>query len=323
MATTPTAFPEPAIRFDRPTQIRAAIVGIAFIALYYDALYKLRYMWWHSADWSHGWLIPVFSAYLVHLRWERVRRCPERFTWVGLPLLFAGLLGYQWFLWVLPMTYPQYLMMLLTLLGVIVFLCGLPLLRHVWVPWLYLFFAIPLPKAIYFNLTDPLRRLAAIVATSLLSLIPSLDIEKVGSTINYNYLGRSGALGVADACSGMRSTMTLCALGVAVTFISERPWWQRIIMVAACVPIAVFSNFIRVTTTCLLHIYVDPKYATGTLPHVSRYGDAADRIRDLHRTGLACSTTCSWKWRRTNVRPAATAPDGTSDKWTRGPRDSQ
>ena len=58
--------------------------------------------------------------------------------------------------------------------------------------------------------------------------------------------------------------MTLCALGVAVTFISDRPWWQRLIMIASCIPIAVFSNFIRVTTTCVLHIFVDPQYATGT-----------------------------------------------------------
>ena len=264
MAATPTALPDPAIRFDRATQIRAAIVAVAFFGLYYEAFEALSFTWWHSADWSHGWLIPLFSVYLVYLRWDRVRRIPVRYAWLGLPVMLFGILGYQWFAWVLSITYLQYAMMLVTLLGIIVFLCGIPVLRQVWVPWLYLFFAIPLPKSIYFNLTDPLRRLAAIVATNVLGLIPSLDIEKVGSTINYVYQGRSGALGVADACSGMRSTMTLCALGVAVTFISDRPWWQRIIMVAACVPIAVFSNFIRVTTTCLLHIFVDPKYATGT-----------------------------------------------------------
>ena len=162
------------------------------------------------------------------------------------------------------MSYPQRTMMLLCLLGVVVFLCGLPIVRRVWVPWLFLFFAIPLPKDIYYLLTDPLRRIAAVVVTNLLGLIPGLDIEKVGSTIHFTYQGAIGALGVADACSGMRSTITLCALGVAVAFISDRPWWQRLIMVAACIPIAVFSNFIRVTTTCVLHIFVDPKYAIGT-----------------------------------------------------------
>jgi exosortase len=178
--------------------------------------------------------------------------------------MLASLAGYQWFLWVTPMGYPRATMMLLCLLGVVVALCGLPILRRIWVPWLYLFFAVPLPQSVYFRLTDPLRRLAAVVATQVLGLFGNLDIQKIGSNIEYVYQGQVGTLGVADACSGMRSTMTLCALGVAVAFISDRPWWQRVIMIASCIPIAVFSNFIRVTVTCILHIYVDPKYATGT-----------------------------------------------------------
>lgn len=61
----------------------------------------------------------------------------------------------------------------------------------------------------------------------------------------------------------MRSTVTLCALGVAVAFMSDRPRWQRIVLVLSCVPIATFCNFIRVTVTCWLHVFVDPKYASG------------------------------------------------------------
>jgi exosortase len=264
MASAPTSALQPTIEFDRPAQLRALIVGLAFVAVFYNVLLDLRYKWYHSADWSHGWLIPLFSAYLVYLRWDQVRRSPVRFTWVGLAVMIAALAAYQYSLWGLKIGYIRPFSMLVCLLGVIIFLCGLPIIRLIWVPWLYLFFAVPIPKTYYFALTDPLRRLAAIVATNVLGLFPSLDIEKVGSTIEYIYAGQRGTLGVADACSGMRSTMTLCALGVAVTFISNRPWWQRLIMVAACVPIAVFSNFIRVTTTCVLHIFVDPKYATGT-----------------------------------------------------------
>jgi exosortase len=264
MASAPTTLPPPAIEFDRPTQLRAVVVGLAFVAVFYNVLLNLGHKWYTSADWSHGWLIPLFSAYLVYQHWDRVRRAPLRHTWVGLVLMVVALLGYQYFVWVRPMGYPRATMMLLCLAGVIVFLCGLPIMRLVWVPWLYLFFAVPLPKDVYFSLTDPLRRMAAVVATQVLSLFPDLDIEKLGSTIEYVYRGQSGQLGVVDACSGMRSTMTLCALGVAVTFISERPWWQRFIMVASCVPIAIFANFVRVTTTSVLHIFVDPKYAGGT-----------------------------------------------------------
>jgi len=57
--------------------------------------------------------------------------------------------------------------------------------------------------------------------------------------------------------------VTLCALGVAVACMSDRPLWHRIVLVLACVPIATFCNFIRVTVTCWLHVFVDPKYASG------------------------------------------------------------
>jgi len=262
MATAPTS-PPVTLSFDRPAQVRAAILAVAFVAVFYGVLLSLQSRW-QTADWSHGWLIPLFSIYLVHLHWEQVRRSPVRHTWVGFVLMGAALLGYQFFLWVSPFSYPQAVMMLLCLLGIIIALCGLPIVWRIWVPWLYLFFAVPLPKGVYFDLTDPLRRMAALVATQVLRLFPNLEIEKVGSNIDYYYQGGHGTLGVADACSGMRSTMTLCALGVAVAFISDRPWWQRLIMIASCVPIAIFANFIRVTVTCLLHIFVDPKYATGT-----------------------------------------------------------
>jgi exosortase len=264
MAPASTAASATTITFDRPAQIRALVVGAAFVAVFYGVVLNLQYMWTHSADWSHGWLIPLFSIYLVYARWDQVKRAPVRYTWVGLVLMLAALAGYQYSLWGLRIGYIRPFSMLVCLLGVIIFLCGLPIVRYVWVPWAYLFFAVPLPKGVYFSLTDPLRRLAAVLATHVLNLFPGLDIEKLGSTIHYVYRGQSGALGVADACSGMRSTMTLCALGVAVTFISERPWWQRVIMIGACIPIAIFANFIRVATTSVLHIFVNPKYATGT-----------------------------------------------------------
>ena len=264
MATAST-IPAPAmLDFDRPAQVRAAVVGVAFVAVFYNVLLNLMYSWYNNADWSHGWLIPLFSIYLIRLRWDRVRRSPVRYTWVGLVLLLGSLTVYQFSLWAIVIGYLRPFSMLVALLGVIIFLCGLPILRYVWLPWMYLFFAVPLPKGVYLGLTDPLRRIAALLATYALGLFPNLDIEKVGSTIEYVYQGTSGALGVADACSGMRSAMTLCALGVAVTFVSDRPWWHRVVMIGSCVPIAVFSNFIRVTTTCILHVFVDPKYAGGT-----------------------------------------------------------
>lgn len=264
MSTIPADAPVWRIEFDRVARFKALAVTLAFCAVFFYVIRDLMYEWQNSSDWSHGWLIPVFSAYLIHGRWEKIQKLPITHTWVGLALMIVSLLVYQYSLWGLIIGYLRPLAMLTCLLGVAIYLCGLPMLRQAFVPWVYLFFAVPLPKAVYFTLTDPLRRMAAIVATSCLASVPGLDIERVGSNISYFYKGVQGNIGVADACSGMRALITLCALGVAVTFISERPAWQRVIMLLACLPIAVFSNFVRVTVTCVLHIFVDPRYAEGS-----------------------------------------------------------
>jgi exosortase len=256
------------LAFDRAAQVKTAVVVALFIAAFWHLLSFipplgwLTYSWVYEADWSHGPLIPVFSAYLVYHRWDRIRRCPVRHTWVGAVLLALGLALYVWSLTGLLFAYAKALAMMVTLLGLLIFLLGLPALWYLWLPWLYLFFAYPLPSRLYFAWTTPLRRIAAEVAAAVLSLT-GLHIERVGANLEYIYRGVSGNIGVADACSGMRSTVTLCALGVAVACMSDRPLWHRIILVLACVPIATFCNFIRVTTTCWLHVYVDPKYATG------------------------------------------------------------
>ena len=272
MAEAVAAAPAWRIRFQTQERIKALALAVAFFAVFWKlldflpwgGLGELVYRWTHELDWSHGPLIPLFSAYLVYAKWDEIRRCPIRFAWLGLPVLLAGLLGYVWALFLLPFGYAKPFFMMVTLLGLIVLMVGLPAMKYLWLPWMYLFFAIPLPKSIYFELTTPLRMWAASLATTIMGLVPGLDIRRNGSVIEALYSGEFFQVGVADACAGMRSTITLCALGVAIAFLSQRPWWQRLILVASCLPIALFCNFIRVLTTTWLYIFVDEKYAEGT-----------------------------------------------------------
>jgi len=271
MAARPAAPTPWRLAFDRPAQFQAGLLGVVFVAVFWHLLDfvppqlgELTYAWVHELDWSHGPLIPLFSAYLVYQRWDALRGRPVRRTGLGLALLPLGLLLYVLSLsGTIPFGYARPLAMMITLLGLIIALCGLPALRHLWLPWLYLFFAIPIPQRLHFAWTNPLRRVAAEVAAAVLNLIPGLHGERIGSNLRFEYNGVRSDIGVADACSGMRSTITLCALGVAVAFMTDRPRWQRVVLVLACVPIATFCNFIRVTITCWLHVFVDPKYASG------------------------------------------------------------
>lgn len=265
MSTAPQSLPGERIEFNAAAAIRAGVIALCFFAVFYNIFLDLQHTWIHDADWSHGWIIPLFSLWFLYQNWDKIRRVPVTGTWAGLPIMLAGLLGYLSGLFgLIPYSYFQPVAMLVCLLGIVIFLCGVPVVRYAWVPWAYLFFAVPLPKRIYFELTDPLRRLAATVSAGVLNLVPDLEIQRKGSILEYMYHGEFGVLGVEDACSGMRSTITLCALGVAVAFMSDRPVWHRVIMVASCVPIATFCNILRVMITCVLYIFVDPQYATGT-----------------------------------------------------------
>jgi len=85
--------------------------------------------------------------------------------------------------------------------------------------------------------------------------------------VNTIYKGVPGTpLDIERACSGMRLLITMSALGVAMAFIHRRPIWQRMVMILACVPIAIFCNFVRVTTTGFLVVFEKDELAHGT-PH--------------------------------------------------------
>ncbi|MGE3181435.1 MAG: exosortase/archaeosortase family protein [Phycisphaerae bacterium] len=254
------------IQFDRIAQFKAAILTFAFLWFFLPTITGLVAKWIKDPDWSHGAIIPFFSIFLVSQKWDKIKRCPPTGAWLGLPIVLISMAFYIFNYTqtgrMLGAFYPY--TMLLCLLGVIILTCGVPILRYVWLPWAYLLFAIPLPKGVYYALTDPLRRIGAIVAAAVLPVVPYLQVDRIGPQLEYDYLGNTGTIGLHDACSGMRSTITLCALGVAIAYITDRPWWHRFILIAACIPIATFCNLIRVLTTCLLHIFVDPKYAEGT-----------------------------------------------------------
>ncbi len=143
MSTATATSPVWRIEFDFYAKIKAAMVAAAFFCVFLYVLRDLSYEWMNSSDWSHGWIIPAFSGYLVYTRWDQVRRAPITHTWLGLVLMVAALGIYQYSLWGLVIGYLRPVAMLVCLLGICIYLCGLPMMRYAIVPWLYLFFAVP------------------------------------------------------------------------------------------------------------------------------------------------------------------------------------
>ncbi len=281
--------PRRAWRELRPqTGVKALILGALLAYLFRNELSDLLHLWATDPDWSHGFLIPLFSLYFINqkrteilgleyvrdplgdlLRGHRPPPLPPggtRPNYLGLPLLL-GVLAVYAFNVVSPSGYAYLrpLSMIAALGAIVLLLGGWRLVRFTWLPILFLVFAVPLPRRYYVGLTMPMRHLAATVATALLNLVGGLDATASGTIIEIVYQGQrlEPALDVEAACSGMRLLMAFLALGVAMAYLHDRPAWQRAILLLSTVPIAVLCNIVRVTTTGFIHVLAGPAYTQG------------------------------------------------------------
>ncbi len=260
MATVPQYIEAPSLTkaIGRNGLIQTAIIGGLLLAVFWTPInVTVLYRWQNDPDWSHGWLVPLFSLYFINVHRDKLAAAVRKPSYLGFAVVLACFAVYCWTLWVTPISYLRPLCLIGSMLGLTLFLAGWGVLKIVGFPIAFLFLGVPLPQSQYVSLTMPLRRIASTVASFVLSLVPDLQTEISGVVIDYTYKMKSGSLNVEQACSGMRLTMAFVTLGVAMAYLGDKPVWQRVIMAAMCVPIAIFCNIIRVTSTGVLHIFKD------------------------------------------------------------------
>jgi exosortase len=249
-------------------RVQLLVVAALVLLVYWGPVrHDLIWKWNNDGNWSHGWLVPVFSLYLVWVHSDRLFATRVKPNLLGAVVVAASLTLY-FASWSAGYSYPQPVSMVGVLLGLVLLLCGWQVLRQVWFPIVFLMFAIPLPTWLYVDLTMPLRQLASQVSAAVMPLFAKgLHTEAQAVVIEYIMPGRPpGTLNIEEACSGMRLMMSFVTLGVAMAYLGDRPTWQRLIMVVSCVPISVFCNAVRVTTTGLLYVHGLEDWARGT-PH--------------------------------------------------------
>ncbi len=245
--------------------IKMMIIGVLFYCLFRREIYSIIHNWITDPNWSHGFLIPLFSLYFINQRKQDILSDRFKPNYLGLLFLICGVLFY-------PVNEVQFrfgyllsITMIATLGSVVLFLGGWKLVKHLWLPIGFLIFAVPLPRTLYVRLTMPMRFIAAKVTAVLLDLVPKVQTTVSGVVIDVIYKGQpvEPALNVAEACSGMRLLMSFVALGVAMAYLHYRPAWHRIVLLAATIPIAIFCNIVRVTVTGFIYVLIDPIYAQG------------------------------------------------------------
>ncbi len=243
------------------------LLSLLFVALHRNFLYRSLLIALDDNNWSHAMLIPFISLYYLYQNRARLMDIRSRVCWWGLPLVFAGMASYAF--WIFPGRNDMFqgYSMILGLFGLVLFLVGPRMMAVAWFPILYLGFGVKVAQKLWEIIALKLQTIAAASSTIMLNIIGLvIDIEASvrGNTIDLIHRGVpvNPPLNVAEACSGLRMLMAFLALGVAMAFLAPRRWWQRGVMVLMTLPIAVAVNVGRVTTLGVLHIYA-PEYAKG------------------------------------------------------------
>ncbi|MFZ0212762.1 MAG: exosortase A [Candidatus Acidiferrales bacterium] len=240
-----------------PWGIWLGLLSVLFLALYGPILESLVLNWWRDPNYGHGFLVPVFAGYVFWKGRDRLTKIalkPSNFGLVvmlcAIALLLVGSLGAELF--------TSRFSMLVLIGGCVLFVGGWRLLRAVTFPLGFLILMIPIPTIIYNQITFPLQLIASRFATFWLQLINVPVLREGNLIILPNY-----TLEVVDACSGIRSLMTLITLAIAYGYLTERRLWVRWLLVILMIPIAIVSNAIRIMGAGLLTYHFGPSMAQG------------------------------------------------------------
>jgi exosortase len=228
--------------------------------LYASILARLFLQWVgpnRDPNFEHGIFVPLFALFVLWQDRKKLEPIVPAPSWSGLPLvvlsllmLVLGVLGAELFF--------SRVSLLVLLAGLIVLFQGWTLFRAVLFPWALLMLMIPIPSLILQQITFPLQLRAARLATGLLELV-GVPVLRQGNVI----VLASMPLDVAEACSGIRSLLTLVTLAIIYGYLTETRTWVRVVLALAAVPIAVAANSFRIFGTGLLVQYWDPDKAVG------------------------------------------------------------
>ena len=227
------------------------------LALYGKVLVALFLNWASDVTYSHGYIVPVFTAYLIYRRRSWLRTIVPRSSWTGLPLilfalamLIVGELSAELFM--------VRISLLLLIAGAVIFFGGWEFFRAVLYPWLTLFLMIPLPGIIFHRLTFPLQLFASESATWILE-IAHIPVLRNGNILELAQM----RLEVAEACSGIRSLISIVTFAVIIGYYLEKRNSLRLCLVLSSIPVAVAANSIRIILTGILCSQFGPTLATG------------------------------------------------------------
>ncbi len=222
--------------------VAAALVAGAIVVTYWYVIRGLVDAWSNDDNYSHGFFIVPLAAYFAWERRHRLLAMPARPSAVGLlivigslVMLVAGILGAELFL--------SRLSLLGVIAGTILFLLGWPRLRVLLFPLAFMLLMIPLPAIIFNKIAFPLQLVASHVGEYGISAA-NIPILREGNVL----ILANATLEVAEACSGIRSLVSLFTLGIVFGYFADSRAWVRTVIALSAIPVAILANGLRVAS---------------------------------------------------------------------------
>ena len=250
-----TALPEAARKSQLPWS-EIAWFGLLTLACYAPVLGSLVKQWSTDPDMGHGFFVPVIAGYIIWQKRNELLAIQPQPNWWGLAVvlvggaqLIIGTLGVELFL--------ARTSFVIVLIGAVWLLGGDLMLKKLAFPLFLLFFMVPIDAVIYNQITFPLQLLASRLADGALTLI-AVPVLREGNILELP----NQRLSVVEACSGIRSLLSLTFLSLVYGYFFEKKTWIRVVLFLSTVPIAIVANSSRVTITGIL-TQVKPEAAEG------------------------------------------------------------
>ena len=229
----------------------------AFLLVYGRVLVNLGWSWAGDANYSHGFLVLPVAAYLVWTRRDRLASLELRPAIAGLAIIVASLL-----VLLIGTAGVEFFLMRTSAIGVVagmvVFLAGWRWLRELLFPLAFTLLMIPIPPVVFYQIAFPLQLLSTRFGVAILQ-IARIPVLREGNVIALAHT----TLEVTEACSGIRSLLSLFTLAVLYAYFSTPNRVARILIALSSIPIAIVANGLRIAGTGLAAQYIGPAAATG------------------------------------------------------------
>jgi exosortase len=263
MVSAPTA-PQQTAAPSKVSWPAIAWFGGLLILCYWPILYRMGVQWATDENMGHGFFVPIMSGFIAWQRRDDLLAAPRNPNILGLFVVaFGGLLSVLATLGA--ELFSARVSFVIALFGTILYLGGTRWIKILLFPLLLLLFMIPIPAIIYSALTMKLQTLASELGELLISAM-GIPVLREGNTLKIP----SQTLDIAEACSGIRSLMTLLFLSLVVSYFTDKKVWMRWALLFATVPIAIGANGIRVAVTGMLS-EIDTKLASGVYHEIEGY----------------------------------------------------